>query len=182
MFIDHEHSFGYWILQLSLASIIVLFKCLLRFCMWLTSLRLLISLHHIVWNFENRQSHWLLKVMILVFLSSLSLPLLAGEAVQWDDRGRQGLRQRQQALREWHQGPVPAVQEGGDDISEWKWQSWAWVCASTEECLEVNFSTNHPSSVFSSTFQWFPTGIITVTQYKQYCPALRDVATCRHEM
>lgn len=45
---------------------------------------------------------------------------LAGEAVQRHDRGRPGLRQRQQAVRQWHQGPVTAVQEGGDDIGKWE--------------------------------------------------------------
>lgn len=50
-----------------------------------------------------------------MFFSSFSL---AGETLQRDDRGRQGLRQCQQTLCEWHQGPVAAVQEGGDDIGE----------------------------------------------------------------
>ena len=43
----------------------------------------------------------------------------AGEALQWHDRGGQGLRQRQQTLRQWHQGPGDAVQEGGDDFCEY---------------------------------------------------------------
>lgn len=38
--------------------------------------------------------------------------------MQRDDRGREGLRQRQQALRQRHPGPVAAVQEGPDDLGE----------------------------------------------------------------
>lgn len=61
------------------------------------------------------------KVIIFVSFSFVFFPPLsppAGEAVQRDDRGRPGLRQRQQALCQWHQGPVPAVQEGGGDFGE----------------------------------------------------------------
>lgn len=39
--------------------------------------------------------------------------------MQWDDRGGQGLRQRQQAVRQRDQRPVTAVQEGGDDLREY---------------------------------------------------------------
>lgn len=43
--------------------------------------------------------------------------------MQRDDRGRPGLRQRQQALRQRHQGPVPAMQERGDDIGEQEFET-----------------------------------------------------------
>lgn len=46
------------------------------------------------------------------------LPSAAGEAMQRDDRGRQGVHRRQQALRQRHPGPVPAVQKGRDDLGE----------------------------------------------------------------
>ena len=44
--------------------------------------------------------------------------------MQWDDRGGPGLRQRQQAVRQRDQGPVAAVQEGGDDLGEFM----VWAC------------------------------------------------------
>lgn len=46
------------------------------------------------------------------------LPSAAGEAMQRDARGREGVRQRQQALRQRHPGPVPTVQKGRDDLGE----------------------------------------------------------------
>ena len=52
-------------------------------------------------------------------LQNLSLFLsAAGEAMQRDDRSGEGVRQRQQALRQRHPGSVSAVQEGRDDLGE----------------------------------------------------------------
>lgn len=49
---------------------------------------------------------------LFLFLST------AGEAMQRDDRSGEGVRQRQQALRQRHPGSVSAVQEGRDDLGE----------------------------------------------------------------
>lgn len=69
--------------------------------------------------------------------------------MQWDDRGRPGLRQRQQALCQRHQGPIPAMQERGDDIGEQKFETNLRAVYSS---LRITSQKNDCSSIFAGTF------------------------------
>lgn len=73
---------------------------------------------HVDHMWSPRGSSWCSSGGSWCRVDPCSLPPPAGEALQRDDRGGEGVRRRQQAVCQRDPGPVPALPEGPDDLGE----------------------------------------------------------------